>query len=199
MHDPSAPPRTSSKSRGAGRGTDESTLVLRAQDGDILAFAVLLEAHEPDISALCRDILHHEAEAELIVQETFLTAWRRLDSLTNPEDFASWLFRMAAHHSLFVRRSRPDAQITSSRAGTESQHGRGRTERQAQDVAVPPAIREADLALSKLPVDEHLSWLLHEVDGQSPVEIAEVLDVTSQQVRERIRRAQRAVATEAEG
>lgn len=197
MHDPSAPPRSSSKSRRVGRGADESTLVLRAQDGDVLAFAVLLEAHEPDISALCREILHHEAEAELIVQETFLTAWRRLDSLSHPEDFPSWLFRMAAHHSLFVLRNRHEEQVASSQAPPESEPGK--TEKGVPGEAAPAQIRAVVLALSKLPMEDHLSWLLHEVDGQSHIEIADVLDVTPQQVRERIRRAQRAVAMEAEG
>ncbi|GAA1168910.1 RNA polymerase sigma factor [Nesterenkonia sandarakina] len=86
---------------------EEGNLVLRARDGDLLAFAILLEAHEPLIFELCLWILHHEAETKLVVDEILLTAWRRLDSLRDAEDFSSWLFWIAAHHSHFVLRGRP--------------------------------------------------------------------------------------------
>ncbi|GAA1165721.1 sigma factor-like helix-turn-helix DNA-binding protein [Nesterenkonia sandarakina] len=175
MHDPSAAAPGTAQDDPGLRGTDESTLVLRAQDGDLLAFALLLESHGPRITALCREILHHEAEAELIVEETFLTAWRRLDALQRPEEFPDWLSRMAAHHSLFVLRKQPVS----------------------PDAGDP--VQAAHTALLRLPVEEHLAWLLHAVDGQTPEEIAEILEVAPQRVRERIRRAQRALLTDREG
>lgn len=175
----------------------EGNLVLRARDGDLLAFAILLEAHEPLISELCLRILHHEAETKIVVEEILLTVWRRLDSLRDAEDFSSWVFWIAAHHSHFVLRGQqsgsPKPDSSAAMVGPPPPSG-------SSFLDVPPLmgmyaeIRAQASALLAVSLEVHLTWMLHDVDGQTPVEIAEILNVSPYLVRERIRRAQYAIA-----
>lgn len=175
----------------------ECDLVVRARDGDLLAFAILLEAHEPLVLELCLRILHHEAETKIVVDEILLTVWRRLESLREPADFSSWLFWIAAHHSHFVLRGQPPR---SPQPGSFTNVVGPPTRTGSSFLDVEPLmgmyaeIRAQASALLAVSLEVHLTWMLHDVDGQTPAEIAEILKVSPHRVRERIRQAQSVIA-----
>ena len=90
---------------GPSPGPDEVTLVARAQDGDLVAFEQLVDRHESRLLGLCIRMLRNRTDAEDIVQDTFLTTWRRLESLQDPAAFKPWMFRLASNGCLdFLRR-----------------------------------------------------------------------------------------------
>jgi RNA polymerase sigma-70 factor (ECF subfamily) len=76
----------------------------RSGDGD--AFRRLVEGHSRNVFRLAFRMTGNEQDAEDVVQETFLRAYRQLKSYESRSSFATWLFRIASNYSLDLIRSR---------------------------------------------------------------------------------------------
>jgi RNA polymerase sigma factor (sigma-70 family) len=72
----------------------DQQLVVRAQDGDHAAFAVLATASIGRLTAIARLTLQDGPRAEDAVQEALVGAWRNIRSLRDPERFDAWLYRL---------------------------------------------------------------------------------------------------------
>ena len=66
-------------------------LVLAAQKGDVKSFEELYAIYYEKVYAFARMILKNENEAEDVLQETFIAAWKKLDTLQTPETFSVWI------------------------------------------------------------------------------------------------------------
>lgn len=80
--------------------------VIAAAKGDQVAFAYLFETRVRKISRYVQNIVSNEAETEETVAEVFVTAWRKLGKLNEPERFDAWLFRIAHNRALDNLRKR---------------------------------------------------------------------------------------------
>jgi len=79
---------------------EDRRLVLRARQGDRSAFGRLAEKYAGVVRALVRARLGPGADAEDAVQDVFLRAFRRLDTLDEPERFAGWISRIAVNKAV---------------------------------------------------------------------------------------------------
>jgi RNA polymerase sigma-70 factor (ECF subfamily) len=77
--------------------SDESCLVVRAQQGDQMAFEALYERYNTPISRYLSRMVGNDGVGCELTQETFLKAWKALAGLRAPERFASWLYRIATN------------------------------------------------------------------------------------------------------
>ncbi len=75
--------------------------------GDETAFGLLVEPHRREILTHCYRILGSLEDAEDLVQETFLRAWRRLHTYEGRASFRSWLYKIATNACLDVIERRP--------------------------------------------------------------------------------------------
>jgi RNA polymerase sigma-70 factor (ECF subfamily) len=86
----------------------ESDWIIRAQQGDDLAFTRLVDAYQRPVFNLCYRMLGNTQDAEDASQEAFLRAYRSLRSYDNARAFSTWLLSIAAHHCIDqIRRRRP--------------------------------------------------------------------------------------------
>lgn len=74
--------------------------VIAAASGDQAAFAHLFETRVRKISAYVQSIVSNTADTEETVAEVFVTAWRKLGKLKQPERFDAWLFRIARNRAM---------------------------------------------------------------------------------------------------
>src|SRR6186997_3316951 len=81
-------------------------LVVRAQSGDLEAYAVLVRQTQVMAYAVARGMLRDGALAEDAIQEAYLRAFRRLRDLDEPAAFAGWLRRIVITVALNMRRAR---------------------------------------------------------------------------------------------
>ncbi|GAA1331274.1 RNA polymerase sigma factor [Saccharothrix algeriensis] len=158
--------------------------------GDLAAFEVLVRRYSGRVFGLAFRILNDRAEAEDVTQEVFATAWRRLDSLSDPAAVRTWLFRVAHRQCLGVlRRNRTDPVGDLPDTGA-TPVGLGQPPRDpsivAETVAAVAALR---LALRRLPEPQRAAWLLAEVDGLSYAQIALAVGASEESVRGRLARA----------
>ena len=86
--------------------TDLDPLVAAATAGDEAAFAILAERHRRELHVHCYRMVGSFEEAEDLVQETFLRAWRSRDSFAGGPGFRAWLYRIATNASLDAIRAR---------------------------------------------------------------------------------------------
>ena len=88
-----------------GDALDEATLV-RARAGDADAFRELTEPHRRELQLHCYRILGSMQDAEDLVQETLLAAWRGLEAFEGRASVRAWLYRIATNRSLDALRAR---------------------------------------------------------------------------------------------
>src|SRR4051812_47838947 len=98
-----------------GAVTGEDPLVTAARRGDETAFGSLAERHRRELHVHCYRMLASFEEAEDVVQETYLRAWRALGTLEAGGNLRAWLYRIATNACLDAirRRSRRVASLSS--------------------------------------------------------------------------------------
>jgi RNA polymerase sigma-70 factor (ECF subfamily) len=86
--------------------SEERDLLLRAQAGDEDAFARICEPLRSELRLHCYRIVGSVQDAEDLVQETLLAAWRGLDAFEGRADVRTWLYRIATNRCLNALRDR---------------------------------------------------------------------------------------------
>jgi RNA polymerase sigma-70 factor, ECF subfamily len=81
----------------------EASLLAAARAGDRDAFGRLAESQRRALLLHCYQFMGSLEDAEDLVQETFLRAWRRLDRFEGRSSFRHWLYRIATHACLDAR------------------------------------------------------------------------------------------------
>jgi len=84
----------------------DAAQVTRALGGDQDAFRALVERHSRSLFRLAYRMTGNEKDAEEVVQEAFLRAYRRLDRFESRADFGTWLYRIGVNCSLDMMRKR---------------------------------------------------------------------------------------------
>jgi RNA polymerase sigma-70 factor (ECF subfamily) len=177
----------------------------RAKGGDEHAFASLVEPFRRELQLHCYRLLGSVQEAEDLVQETLLAAWRALDGFEERASLRSWLYRIATNRSLNAirqRRRRPATEKTmrpsSIRRGTEPSWLEPYPDSALPDPAPGPEARYEQreaiqlsfiVALQQLPAKQRAALLLRDVLGFHTDEAASILETTPQSVKAGLQRA----------
>src|SRR5262252_6842436 len=85
---------------------NDRAFVARARSGDADAFRVLVDRHGRSLFRLAYRMTGNEQDAEDVVQESFLRAYRQLSKFDDRASFGTWLYRIASNCSLDLVRSR---------------------------------------------------------------------------------------------
>ena len=85
---------------------EAGSAVERARSGDSDAFRQLVEQHSRAVFRLAFRMTGNEEDAEDVVQETFLRAYKQLDKYEARSSFSTWLYRIASNYSLDLIRMR---------------------------------------------------------------------------------------------
>lgn len=169
-------------------GPLDGELVERALGGEQFALQLLYRRHVSALTERVTLLLSRSAEAEDVVQDAFIAAFRDLGQLGDRTRFAAWLARIAVHqvHRRFRRRR------LLARLGLD----RGVDDARLESVVDPSASPEirADLgrlddALGRLPVAPRLAWMLRYVEGCSLKELAEQCGCSLATAKRRIAQA----------
>src|ERR1700675_2607964 len=85
---------------------EAGAVLARARQGDSDAFRVLVERHSRAVFRLAYRMTGNEQDAEDVVQESFLRAYRQLGRFESRANFGTWLYRIVANCSVDLMRAR---------------------------------------------------------------------------------------------
>lgn len=165
---------------------DDAVLAGRSADGDVRAFEVLIRRHTPLLRAYARRTLGSTDELDDVVQETFITAWNRLDALEDRARVKSWLMRILSRKCLDRIRARrfhddvDDVEVAAPDDGAPERVAEARSREHAVEVA-----------LGELPEAQRRCWIMKEVLEYRYEDIAAELDLPVSTVRGLLSRARK--------
>ena len=159
----------------AGQAAEDGKLVRAARDGDPAAFTRLYEGYGRMVHGLLLARVGRD-EVEDLVQDVFLTAWRRLDDLRDPAAFGGWIAMVARNRATdFHRRTTDFVELPDNL--------------ESPGAASAPADANAALAaIRSLPDAYRETLILRLVEGLSGPEIAERTGLTPGSVRVNLHR-----------
>ena len=166
----------------------DELLVLRCQSGDSDAFASLVERWHPRMLRLAMRLLNERAEAEDIVQSSWVVAIGRIGSLKDPTALRPWLFRVVANKCADLIRNRQIRRRREGRFDPESITCESinscsfASEKDDRIAALQRAIRSLDR-------DKRMVLRLHYLVGLSVEQIAKSLSLPPGTVKSRLHHA----------
>lgn len=195
---------------------DERALVAAARSGDERAFADLAARYHREIHLHCYRMLGSFADAEDLVQETLLRAWRGLPRFEERASVRAWLYKIATNACLKALARRP-RQFAPPRLGPPASGGAQASPPTAEVLHLQPypdalldLARDTDpaaryleregvelafiVAIQHLPPRQRAVLIMREVLGWSAAECADLLDITVPAVTSALQRARARVA-----
>ncbi|MDX2149345.1 MAG: RNA polymerase sigma factor [Bryobacteraceae bacterium] len=149
----------------------DAAIVARTLGGDQDAFRLLVERYGRAVFRLAFRITGNESDAEDVVQEAFLRAYKQLHRYESRSAFGTWLYRIASNYALDLLRSRKrhDDQelVPEERAATDPAPDRLVYAGQLQE--------RLDAVMAELSPQERTAFVLRHLEGQSIEEIGAVL------------------------
>jgi len=158
---------------------DETALIELAQGGDREAFDQLVRRYLPRAYAVAGRIAGNRQDAEDLVQEGFVAAWRALGRFELGRPFGPWLYRIISNAAVSLRRRaarRPLETLTEATAGSAGGSPLGHAVRNEMRARF-------DSTLAALPERQRLAVQWHDVDGFTAEEIGQSLGVPAGTVR----------------
>ena len=167
--------------------------VERAQSGDSDAFRLLVEQNSRAVFRLAFRMTGNEQDAEDVVQETFLRAYRQLDKYEARSSFSTWLYRIASNYSLDLIRMRKRHEDKRERGKAEERDilqtlpvNSPGPDRIVYSSQVQERVNEA---LNELSPQERTAFVLRHFEGMSIDEIGEALGTGTNATKHSIFRA----------
>jgi len=173
---------------------NEVVAVTRAREGDSDAFRLLVERHSRKVFYVAFRITGSEADAEDVVQETFLRAFKNLDAFEERSHFGTWIHRIAVNCSLdWLRKQRAFEELGDNMDVDESvipvhSQSQASPDRLVFGTEVRQRVKSGIEALSPL---ERSAFVLRHFEGMSIEEISGALGVRSSAAKHCIFRAVR--------
>lgn len=162
----------------ASAHADESELVARVRNGDPEAFGEIVRRYQQRAYAVAHRLMRQREDAEDLVQDAFMAALDKLETFDERRPFGPWLFRILVNRGtsqLRARGIRVTEEIPAT-VGDESATPDRLAERAETAARVHAAIAE-------LSDRQRLVIQLHEIDGFSSAELAEMLGIAEPTVR----------------
>lgn len=182
----------------SGDSADQADLLVGLSSGDPAAYRQFVELHSANVYNLALKLLGDETEAEDVLQETFLNAFRSIGSFQGRSQLSTWLYRIAYNASAMRLRKRDSITTLSLDSPSDDQENTSpRLPSQLVDwsaaaddqLLTAEARHEMNRAIAELPETLRSAFVLRDIQGLTGTETAEVLGITVQAVKNRLHRA----------
>ena len=171
--------------QGSSSAQDEPFLVERVRQGDGQAFGKLVERYSDQAFAVAYGFLQHAEDTEDLVQDAFIRALEKIDSLGRGSSFGPWFYRLLVNAALNRRKylaRRQTQEVPEAATGSESP---------AADADRAELRRQLAGALASLPSDLETVVILHDLEGFKHPEIAKILGIPEGTCRSHLWKARR--------
>ena len=171
----------------------ESILVADLCDGDMTALAILVDRHKDLVYRVAMQITKNADDASDVLQDAFLKVYNSINAFRQESAFETWLYRIVVNLSIdAVKKRKRQQESMASLSGVSDVH-------QSRDAQQDPT-RQAERnelqewvtqAVNSLSIKHRSVVILHELEGLSHPQIAEILDCSEGTVRSRLHYARK--------
>jgi RNA polymerase sigma-70 factor (ECF subfamily) len=184
---PVEPPQT-----GDGAEVSDLTLVHRAQEQDVSAYDELVRRYQERIYATVYHMTSNHEDANDLVQETFIKAFRALKSFKGDSSFYTWVYRIAVNKTInFLKQRKNRVHMSLNDVDFNAENDpdmvalvSDRTPR--RDLNLAELQEKLNAAMQKLSEHHRMVVTLHDVQGLSHEEIGKIMDCNVGTVRSRL-------------
>ena len=171
-------------------GNDEE-LVRKAKEDDERAFGELVSRYESKVYSLALRMVRNPEDAEDVLQDTFLRAYRGIKSFQGASTFSTWIYRITANSALMRLRKKqlPTVSIEDQDERETPVNIADWTPGPAEQLLSKELQHEMDEAIKALPPEFRQVFVLRDVEEMSNAEVAEILDLSVAAVKSRLHRA----------
>jgi RNA polymerase sigma factor RpoE len=171
---------------------EEMDLVKRARKGDLAAYDDLVRRYQERIYATIYHMTSNHEDANDLAQEAFIKAFQALRSFKGGSSFYTWVYRIAVNKTInFLKQRKNRTQMSLDDLDFNAEHDpdlvalvSDKTPR--REVALAELQEKLNAAMQKLSEPHRLVVTLHDVQGLSHEEIAEIMDCNVGTVRSRL-------------
>ena len=171
----------------------ESILVADLCDGDMTALAILVDRHKDLVYRVAMQITKNSDDASDVLQDAFLKVYDSINAFRQESAFKTWLYRIVVNLSIdAVKKRKRQQESMASLSEVSDVH-------QSQDIQQDPT-RQAERnelqewvtqAVNSLSIKHRAVVILHELEGLSHPQIADILDCSEGTVRSRLHYARK--------
>ena len=157
--------------------------VALAAAGDRGAFERIYRTNAGRVFAICVRMAGSRQAAEELTQDVFVRAWQKLGQFRGEASFSTWLHRLAVNVVLNARKQ------DGRRSGRHEEMDEEGQMLAAPGLPVPGDRLDLEAAIAKLPPGARRVFVLHDVEGYTHEEIAEMSGVTTGATKSQLHRA----------
>ena len=180
----------------------DAEVILAVRAGQLAAFEAIMRRYNQRLFRIARSIVKNHADAEDVVQEAYIKAYRKLDQLKTGDKFAPWVMRITVNEA--ISRYRQNAKHAAAHSATpieetsdtfaaESETVMGL---QPERLAASAAMRRfMEAAIDNLPSEFRSVFVLRTIEQLSISETADCLDLPENTVKSRLHRATKRLQT----
>ena len=158
-------------------------LIAEAQSGDQSAFEEIYRTHVGRVYAICLRMLANRSRADEMAQQVFVRAWVKLCTFRRESSFASWLYRLAINLTL--------DELNSSKKWVTHISDHGSIVSSTHVEAARNLKLDLENAISCLPKQARVVFVLHDIEGWKHEEIAEIMGLAIGTCKAQLSRARR--------
>ncbi len=164
--------------------TRHEELIDRCKRGDSSGYTGLYNLHAKEVYNTIFRLVQHTAEAEDILQDSFLAAYQAIDGFQNTGGFRAWIKRIAINKSInWIRRNKMKL------VEMDTGNLRIEEEQSIDEKAFTFKMEEVQKAIAALPEGYRTIFQLYAIENIPQVEIAQMLGIANNTVRIHLHRA----------
>jgi RNA polymerase sigma-70 factor, ECF subfamily len=176
----------------------DEALISAAKQGDRKAFTTLVRRYEETVYRFAYKLCRDREKAEETFQDTFISVFRKLSSFDGKSKFSTWLYTVVTNNCLMRHRKRRMRELEdplevldhpeATEEGRLVHHIAPWPETPAEAVLKREMREMLEKAIEKLPEDYRVVFVLRDIEGKSTEETAEILGLSVEATKSRLRR-----------
>lgn len=164
------------------------------RNGKSNAFAVLVDRYKDMVYTLALKMLQNKEEAEEIAQDTFLKAFQAIQNFKGDSKFSTWLYKIT-YNTCLDRLKKAKKQKTTTYIEDFSEHQVKAIESIIENIDEKEKNKAIQDCLEKLPAEDAFLITLYYFDGKAVEEVAKILNITSDNVKIKLFRTRKKLAS----
>jgi RNA polymerase sigma-70 factor (ECF subfamily) len=162
--------------------------------GDQEAFLEIVNRYSQKVHNLALRITRNSEDTEEVIQDVFVTVYRKISAFKGESAFSSWLYRITANTAFMKLRKRKQTVAVSLEdikpSVKEAWIGERSDQTDINFICSQHQLRDQlELAISKLPEEYRVIFVLRDIDGLSNQEVGEILSLSIPAVKSRLHRS----------